>query len=542
MSNIILWVAHVVLSLLMVAFVTAWSSHWDKPNWRKIFPVSIAVIIFITVVPALIVGGFLLWGNMQPKWLFWYGLSESIIYVSGVFIVLKKGLQFIATEKQAATTWSRFWLAISMGVAAFIFLVTLNFAELNILIQVNNVKDMATHKVASLLPSKLPASLDAYPVYEEAALMLGNRKEFPKWFSEINRPDFDAKKLDVQSFLEKQNITLATIRQAISRPGYSAEIDVSDIFNTKIPNFIPYRYFAMLFRLSALNAVAVDRFDWAVQEFKNIEQIGNHLRNLPLIISVMVSFSTDSIYHSTLEYLLAKGIETNHFLIEYPITPHSSVRDSYLKSFRLEAYSNLQFFASTASSYNNPFLFNLNLSPKFNVGGSAFLIKLWRVFLLPSEIRAAKDIIAFNMGMPAETYAGHKKNIESIKKSMDAGDLGFFTKTSVPNYLSYVDRAMICDVQKGLCDLALALTQYKYVNKTYPPKLEDLTPSFIRHIPLDPYDGKPLKMTPVTGGLKLFSIGPDKKEDRLRQGQSIDFYIGNEAFYNNRVKQELKAG
>jgi len=70
----------------------------------------------------------------------------------------------------------------------------------------------------------------------------------------------------------------------------------------------------------------------------------------------------------------------------------------------------------------------------------------------------------------------------------------------------------------------------KTINNEYPAKLSDLTPSFIREIPVDPFDGTQLKMARVEGGLKLFSTGPDKESDRYTKSLQLDFYLGRKPF------------
>lgn len=49
-------------------------------------------------------------------------------------------------------------------------------------------------------------------------------------------------------------------------------------------------------------------------------------------------------------------------------------------------------------------------------------------------------------------------------------------------------------------------------------------------IPTDPFDGKPLRMKVVPGGLDLYSVGPGPKE------RFIHFYLGQEAYKENRIK------
>jgi hypothetical protein len=73
--------------------------------------------------------------------------------------------------------------------------------------------------------------------------------------------------------------------------------------------------------------------------------------------------------------------------------------------------------------------------------------------------------------------------------------------------------AMLC----GLRAL-LALERYRRDKGTWPAKLDDLTPKLLKTVPLDPYDGKPLRYRRVKDGVIVYSVGPDGKDD----GGNID--------------------
>jgi hypothetical protein len=70
---------------------------------------------------------------------------------------------------------------------------------------------------------------------------------------------------------------------------------------------------------------------------------------------------------------------------------------------------------------------------------------------------------------------------------------------------------------RGLMVL-LALERYRRDKGTWPAKLEELTPKLLKKVPLDPYDGKPLRYRRVADGVVVYSVGPDGKDD----GGNID--------------------
>ena len=57
--------------------------------------------------------------------------------------------------------------------------------------------------------------------------------------------------------------------------------------------------------------------------------------------------------------------------------------------------------------------------------------------------------------------------------------------------------------------LGLAAEKYRLRHGRLPARLEDLTPEFIPAVPLDPFDGKPMRMKRTDRGLIVYSIGPD---------------------------------
>ncbi|MBU0534229.1 MAG: hypothetical protein KJ887_05500 [Candidatus Omnitrophica bacterium] len=65
----------------------------------------------------------------------------------------------------------------------------------------------------------------------------------------------------------------------------------------------------------------------------------------------------------------------------------------------------------------------------------------------------------------------------------------------------------------GVCRVGLALKLHKAKNGIYPEKLEGLAPEFLREIPTDPFSGKGLIYSRYIGGFKLYSLGPNMRDD-----------------------------
>ena len=70
----------------------------------------------------------------------------------------------------------------------------------------------------------------------------------------------------------------------------------------------------------------------------------------------------------------------------------------------------------------------------------------------------------------------------------------------------------------------LALTAYRSKNAKFPTELKELSPTYVRTTPLDPFTAKELVYRPTTDGYTLLSVGPDGLE-QPRRGTSDDIAV-----------------
>ncbi len=546
MSYGILWLSHLAGSILFVTLITALASRCKKSWLRKFWPILSACIVFLFVASLGIGGYYLLRANIQPKWLFWYELFETIIYVIVVIILLKQGLKGAASDSPTARQWPRAWLGFSFGMAILVYGVTLNIAETRIMAHLANIKSEVTSQIAYLLPVRLPHSLNAYPVYEEAAQTMGSQEALPDWFEESDELDFNVTSPEVHDFLLIHEDTLAKIRQAASMAGYSLETDMPhNFYNSPIPQYRNYRNFAHLLSLSARAMAKDGDFSGALLELDHIAKMAEHLRQYPIIISSMIAAALETTRYEVMEYVLAQESDPPPSLIALPIIASPSIRENIVRALRLEDQGHLQGLTLMAFSSN---IFAKTTASESLLQPIAIQPTLptiwWRVFILPSELKAAKGIITYWINQPAESYEALEKNIKAIDDAVKAGKMSILTGIGAPSYLRYISQTMRCDARRGLCDIALAVTAFKAINGQYPSTLEDLVPAYITQIPLDPFDNTPLKMELLKGGVNLYSGGPEQESDSEKSGGGIHFYLGQDPYkaYRLTPMQEQREG
>ena len=543
MNYVLLWIIGLASSLLFVAVIAALASRCKKTRWRKFWPILTAVIIFFILASNAVLGGVLLKYNVQPKWLLWYGLSQIIAFLIGMIMILKRGLKGVASEDQEARSWNRILLIITLVLFFIIYMVILNFMEKRITVDLAIAKTEAFDKIISLMPPRIPDSYNAYPIYDQASKSLGRRNDLPKWFQDIFDPNFDPTSNEVKSFLAKHQETLAMIHQAASLPDYYIEMDQESFFdpNSEIPYFIHYLDFARLLSLSARSKVMNSNLLGSLQDFSVMENMSAHLRSFPGLLPLMIAVAVDQVRSQGLEYVLAHTPDPAPGLIHLPLAAHSSAIKSYLDVQRLEVLRSL---GTNATSFGSGFFYLPINEPEYGLKKIPIPVKLWRVLLFSSELKAQKNIIIPNLYKQAETYEEVYKNTKAVIEMKESGGLGFSSQFFSLHFLplSYMFRAMKNDAQNGLSDVALAAIAYKAAKGKYPSRMEDLTPDYITEIPTDPFDGKPLKIKVVEDGLDLYSVGTNLmyESDQFFSKNPIHFYLGQRAYHKYRVEPAEK--
>ena len=532
----VLWIFYVGFGLLLVTAVTALASRCKSLLWRRFWPIVAALLVSLPILGGGLFGYTLLKNNFQPKWLFWYCFSEIIIYTLGVIMILIRGLRGSSGEQQRAKTWPRAWPAALAGASFFVFTTTLNIADMRVMGRLADIKHSAGAKIQDRLPAKLPKSLNAHYIYEEAVQAFMSEKELPKWLEKSGRPDFDVSSPEIQDFIAEHKDVLEIIRKAKSTPGYNPPVDTSLYVGSPIPNYRLYRIVADLISVYARSIAEKGDISGALNELAAIERMADHLRSCPQLISVMVSQRLAFIRYKALEYILAHTSHLSGELMPLPVNSHSSIREDFVSFLRMEAYGFMQGFAANISLSDFSDMFSLIEIPDYPTFCPTFSAQCYRVFCGPSEIKALMESYVDRMTKEAESYEELKANLKSLSDAVESGEMGIMTTLLVPNYTFYLSRATTSDVYRGLCDLALAMSGYRAQNNTYPGTLEELIPEYIDRIPVDPYDGKPLKMRSVDGGLDLYSVGSEKEEDKQGKVDAIHFYLGKEAYEKFRVK------
>ena len=543
MGYLFLWLSLVAFSLFLVAAITATASRCRKSLWHKFWPILAASLLFVFISGFAVVGGFLIYYNVQPKWLFWYGLSQAVVYAICVLVLLKRGLRGARSENPLAKAWPQGQLWSAAGLTVLFYSVTLNSFETRTMVEVAAMRSDANVKILGLLPPRLPDGLNAFTAYQEAGRAFGPPDGLPKWFFESDKPNFDPSSQEVKVFLSKQKGVLDILRWGSSLPGYAREPDLNYLNLTPEPVYSHYRNFAKLLSLSARSSALSGNLGGALDELEVISRMAEHLRSYPLMTSFLYALGFETVRQECLEYVLANSTAPEGSFIALPLNSPSSLHNSLKRFLSLSAQASLQ---GDADFWASPSALILGLGmPVPATHDLAWLgalpTKFWSVFLVPSDIRATREILVSNITPKAGTYGDMIKNLGDIDKAAKAGYLGVTSSIAPLGSGREVISTMRAEARRGLSTLALAAECYRKDQREYPARLEDLFPRYVTGLPADPFSGEHFKMQVIKGGLDLYSVGYGGDESFLRGSlkDPIHFYLGREAYGKQRVRRAM---
>lgn len=75
------------------------------------------------------------------------------------------------------------------------------------------------------------------------------------------------------------------------------------------------------------------------------------------------------------------------------------------------------------------------------------------------------------------------------------------------------ERSVQLHAIQRLAQTAVALRLYRLERGRYPDNLQALVSKYLPKVPIDPFDGKPMRYQRLAKGFKVWSIGPNLKDE-----------------------------
>ncbi|MFC1580160.1 ankyrin repeat domain-containing protein [Thermodesulfobacteriota bacterium] len=508
MAFAFLWIETLALTLIFIAFFYRLSS----PLKRRYLQVLIRIVVFL--IPFFLGGAFtvLAWylrkNNLDAGWMFGYSLSWLICMLVGFAFVRKYARKNQVTGEETCLSWRPMTMAGAFGIVLSLSVVTFLKMDADARARLDAAQARALALATMVTPEPVPWEQNAARLYEKASEEI----KLPSWAREIHNAGFMPDLTESEKILAKNRKALLLTKRASGMPSASfvpnPGVDRAwPGFLAKYPEVAQLRDGVRLLALDCYVKASHGDTEGALESIDAMAATARHCGSDPYLISTMVASGIIGAQKSSLECLLALVPKVDAELIPLPVEKKSMIIGLWQRSLLMEEakilYSISYDLATDRLDFGSTvdnFLFSVfpyrALMSRYDL---AFFEMAWQ----KNNEFASRPIY--------EVYQEQKK-WEKTMKEKPGGLLSAIA--GFPQMSSFAIRPHIAEAQSGLMHLALAVTAYYANNGYYPNRPEDLTPDYIREIPIDPFDGKPLKIRASDKGLILYSIGPDFNDNR----------------------------
>jgi hypothetical protein len=523
MGRALIWVESLAAVLLLVAAAAAWAVRRRRGFDRWGVPLAVAAAV---AVPAGCIAFGL--GYLQHLGAVSFGSFAAAAAWTVAFLVGSVAVIASAPRANAdppapgARPWPAGPLAAAFAAAAILTGITVSNLDVAVKGQLAAVRVEAGARALAIAPPRLPDSQNAAPIYlrafaaltpkEQLPTLLGNRAQ--AWQS-YDRSALDPGDREQREFLESQQRGLGLLREAAAMPqctfdrDWSSDTSPLDILIPELPQL---RHGATLLSYDALARATRGDSRGAVDDVAAIFGIARHV-HYPLLIDVVTAVAIEKTGAAALEDVLTLAPPKPGDLDRLKAAGGEPFRQQYRRALGMEEAWGLAAFSmvATGMAQNSP---DINAVGLDALGAALLDTPLYRVFFLEEDLasyrRHMRSFRSFTaLPGPAELDALEKVE-DTIRATRGGGILaGTILPASIRGTLASLDG----DATRDLVRLAVAATAHKAKHGQYPAKLRDLVPEFIPEVPLDPFDGRPIRLRRADGLLVLYSIGQDRKDD-----------------------------
>ncbi len=346
----------------------------------------------------------------------------------------------------------------------------------------------------------------------------------------------DEQKQLLGDYVAMNGDALAKEAEAIRLPNSRYPIDFSPGFNTLLPHLGQIKKLALISGYKALLATNSDQLMEADALVANILGIARTLDKEPALISQLVRFALDNIAVATLERRLNAGNlneaeltnlssalarQENNNLITKALAGERAMAIPY---FRM-SWAEINKLSESDEKDNN-----LLTGPPLP-GPQPMLFRVTGFFErdLLYYLQTMETNIAFASLQPPQSLMVtnfQNRMYQELKRKyciLSALLLPALGNAVVreANELAYLRTAQT----------ALAVEHFRLTHGQLPENLNELVPQFLSTVPIDPFDGQPLRYHRLAKGYVVYSIGRDGHDDGGRE-KPADWKFSDKTSYD----------
>jgi len=531
MGFAILWLASLSSGVILVAIAMAQGSRMREGRLATGLPFIAALVPFGLGAVATVIAQLLHTQGLRPSYLA-YALSWTTASVIGAGCVIHFGSRRPSeTVPMRAARWPRGIIAGALAGTVATYVVTLLVMDIDARCDLEEVRAEAIRLAESVAPAPVPDERNALPIYKRAFKLMGNwsddREKF-RWLARMtDRRTADVTTDEAAEFLREHAEVIRLLHEAAALPEYHlARRYVPIDFEGEISALTHFRNAANLLTLDARRKASDGDMRGGLRDVASGWAMARHITKAPTLIDCMIAVAADSTVTGSVQDVIALGTVRRADLAGFPLEPKLSFVDSHAKAWQMEAAMMLHTVAA-------PRVWEIKGARYGHRGGVH-----WRVFIAPGLVALMQEEVALARGVVSKPYYMSRERFDEIDDQVQED-------YSVNTLLPFAQMPTVRPVLQGVAEtearhrlavLGIAAACFRTEEGRYPDKLQELIPDYISAIPVDPFDGKPLRMSPEGDGLILYSVGMNGKDEGGRDeswshggtgGADISFRLGD---------------
>ncbi len=284
----------------------------------------------------------------------------------------------------------------------------------------------------------------------------------------------------------------------------------ADVVSTLLPLTQDARHAAMALRLDAYQKLESDDGNGAAEMMIAGFNAGRSIGDEPFLISALVRIATDNVILNGCERLLAQTVLDDPTLVRLQAAIDLQMREpvwqTALRGERAFGYAYLQYLKDNPGKAQN-------LRVVVGRGGNS--AEDWLIYLPGYAMRGQADLLRHMNEAVAISKRPYEEYFDAFEEwDKKTKNLSLLARQVAPTVLKVNQAELRHQTLLRTMLVAVVAERYRLQHKKWPDKLDDLVSAkLITALPLDPFDGKPLRWKTTQEGRVVYSVGKDRVDD-----------------------------
>jgi hypothetical protein len=511
MGYALLFVEALAFSLLLPAVLLAYVARMERRRFRIVAALLVLLVplgVYATLTG--LAGYFQLVVPVTDRWFLPLGLVTASYLVGGVWLFWRSS---------EAAAWPRARLAAACGVAAILTLMTFWNLDLAVRQQLALLRTKVSALALSEAPASVPDRDNAALLYDRAFTLLKPSEEEPSfsdewddrwgtWMGQAESDDLDPDDPDLVRFLERWTPAVEALLEASKRPDCSFGHNYAwPSFDMLLPELPQVRQSSHLLSLQARADAARGNGAAALRCVQAMLTLADHTSAEPILISLLVGIAIDDLAITALSHVLSEVPLSEEDISVLELEESFSYGRRFRRALRMEEAFGISVLCDAAGAGG------VDLLQEYGFAAWPPLASLYRVFLLGQDVAAYRGGLKEFQQLASEPYHRSKPQWDTVVHWWYRGPQGLLTRHLIPSFVGCAKQVAQGDARRRLARILVDVHRYRAREGRLPQSLEDLVPAITTFVPIDPFDGQPLRLGRKDAYLIAYSIGPDGEDN-----------------------------